>query len=473
MPASLPPLDEARALVAKNDIAGAMDKLGQLLNGDFYHPEALFMLGACFMERGMNGVGYVMTAAAVEAKQAREGKAYPEALLNLGAACKKERQNDKAERIWLDALQAEKLPRELSKIATNIAGLYVNEGNPLPAIDWCDRAIELDAANHGAWVNRGMACLELGRWREGWEGFRHTYASGDRTPRRYAGIPEWKGEPGKTVIGYGDQGVGDEIFNASCLPDMIRRCKKVILDCHPRLETLFRRSFPEVEVHGTRKHLSQVDWLDDSGAEASCCLADLPRFFRNEDADWGDGTAYLKADTGKDAALWYGAHAPAIGLSWSGGTKRTRADLRSVPLEALEPIIRSRPEAQWFSLQYTENAAHEVCQLEEKTGVRISHYPGWVECFDYDRTASFVASLDVIITVCTTVHHLAGALGIPVWTLVPSRPSWRYGLQGRTVPWYRSACLFRQERDGVWNEPIARIADALRHRPSRWADAAC
>jgi hypothetical protein len=150
-----------------------------------------------------------------------------------------------------------------------------------------------------------------------------------------------------------------------------------------------------------------------------------------------------------------------IGLSWTGGTKRTRIDLRSLPIDALEPILQARPDAQWFSLQYTPNAARDVCELEERTGIRISHFPGMVECYDYDRTASFAATLDLIITVCTTVHHLGGSLGIPTWTLVPSRPSWRYMVKGERLPWYSSARLFRQERDGDWREPINRVAQEL------------
>jgi hypothetical protein len=186
-------------------------------------------------------------------------------------------------------------------------------------------------------------------------------------------------------------------------------------------------------------------------------VADLPGLFRNEGADWG-GDAYLKA-----MPVLKTGSGPRIGISWTGGTKRTRIDLRSLPLRTLEPILQAREDAQWFSLQYTENAAREVCDFEEHTGVRLSHFPGWVETFDYDSTASFVASLDLVITVCTTVHHLAGSLGVPVWTLVPSRPSWRYQLHGETLPWYKSARLFRQERDGDWTGPIQRVADELSH----------
>ena len=446
------PLERAQALVVKGDYDAAAQELSQFLNGDFYHDEALFMLGYLYQMRGMNGLSAVLTSAAIDSRQARRKKPFPEAMMNLGAAHKAEHQHDIAERIWLDALRHEKLPRERSKIMVNISGLYINEAQPEKALEWCDKALAEDPKNYGAMANRGMACLEMGRWREGWEGYRACYVTGDRPKRNYNRLPDWDGTPGQHVIAWGDQGVGDEIFFASCLADLQRVCRHVTLDGHPRLEHLFRRSFPEMTVHGTRKNLSELDWLRDCDAEAIVGLADLPGFFRNA-GEW-DGKSYLKANY-----LDFPRHAPRIGLSWTGGTKKTRTDLRSLPIEALEPILRARPDAQWFSLQYTPAAARDVCELEERTGIRISHFPGWVECFDYDRTASFVASLDLVITVTTAVHDLAGALGVPNWVLVPSRPPWRYcaGMT-ETVPWYGSARLFRQTKDKEWDGAIANIA---------------
>jgi tetratricopeptide (TPR) repeat protein len=466
----LTPIEEARALVAKGAADAAIQKLSEFLNDDFYNDEALFMLGACLQAKGMNGLSAVITSAAIDARTAQK-RSFPEALMNLGAAYKAEHKNETAMRVWADALRQESLPRERAKILTNIAGLYVNERDPLKAIEYCDRALNEDPRNAGAKANRGLACLELGRWREGWLGYQATYEAGDRTRRNYPGIPEWDGTLGKHVIVFGDQGIGDEIYFASCLTDMQRACRKVTLDCHPRLPGLFSRSFTGIEIHGTRKHLSELEWLHDSDAEAAIGISDLPRFFRNADDEWR-GEPYLKAadghyldgtGTAERSVLRNSAKSPLrIGLSWTGGSKKTRTELRSLDISALEPILRARPEARWFSLQYTPNAAREVCELEERAGIRISHYPGWVECHDYDRTASFVASLDLVITVTTAVHDLASALGVPNWVLVPYRTSWRFQPLGdERLPWYDAARLFRQKRDGVWDDPIQEIAGRL------------
>ena len=458
-------LDYAKASVLKGDIDDGLQKLTEFLNGDFFNSEALFMLGNCFLAKGFNGVGAVISKAAIEAHIATHKKPLIDAMVNLGAAYKAENKHQIAEQIWLDILGLDGVPSRMqANILGNLCGLYVNQGAPEKAIEYADRGLALDPKNLGIKVNRGFAYLEQAKWREGWEGWANVYDNGDRHRRHYAGIPDWDGSPGKTVIVWGDQGVGDEIFFASCLKDMAQTCKKVILDCHPRLEHLFRRSFPDFEVHGDRKTMTELEWLNDCGADASTAFSDLPRFFRNHDDDWGDGAPYLIAsdEYKRPGERWDGPlH---VGLSWTGGVKKTRMDLRSMPLDALVPILTARPNVQFYSLQYTGTAAREVCELEERTGIRISHFPGWVEtssCFDYDRTASFAKSLDLIITVATTTHHLGGALGVPTWTLVSNKPNWKYQLTGETLPWYRSVRLFRQKPEEKWAPVIGRVAGAL------------
>lgn len=456
------PLDEAKTLVMRGEYGPAIQRLGEFLNRDFFHDEALFMLGYCYQAMGMNGISAVVTSAAIDARNAR-GKPFPEALMNLGGAYKAEHKNATAEAVWSDALRHETVPKERAKILCNLSGLYVGEGQPERAIEYCNAALEQDPNNHGAHANRGIASLEMGRWRDGWAGLRHTYATGDRTRRNYGDIPEWDGAPGRHVIVWGDQGIGDEIFYAACLGDLQKISRRVTLDCHPRLEALFARSFPEMAVHGTRKDLTDLPWLDGCDADAHVALADLPGFLRNS-GEW-NGAPYLRAAA--PGGFWGEMRREEtgrrlrIGLSWTGGSKRTRIDLRSLAARQLEPIVKARPDAEWFSLQYTPNAAREVCEFEEKTGIRIAHFPGWVEHYDYDRTASFVASLDLVITVTTAVHDLAGALGVPNWVLVPSRPPWRFQLKGESLPWYGSTRLFRQEQDGDWTHPVGRVAQAL------------
>ena len=128
-----------------------------------------------------------------------------------------------------------------------------------------------------------------------------------------------------------------------------------------------------------------------------------------------------------------------VGISWRGGTDRTDRRLRSIPLEQWQPILRL-PGVRFVSLQYGD-CRQEVEAMRAK-GVSIVHWQEPVD--DLDECAALLCELDLVVSVTTTVIHLAGALARPVWVLVPARPGWRYLLEGERLPWYPSARLWRQ-----------------------------
>lgn len=464
--------EQAKVHCDRGELDQAIQALGNHLNTNFHHAEALFMLGGCFIQKGFNGIGAALTQQALKIRPR-----FPEALLNLGVCFKHENKTTEAAEIWRMALEVEDVPGERAKIWNNLGSLYVNEGCPEKAVECFGEALKINPHQPDAHFNRGLAYLEQGRWREGWAGYERGWETGDRKKRTYKNLPVWDGTPGQTVIVWGEQGVGDEILFASCLPDMIRVSKKVVFDCHPRLVELFKRSFPEVEIHGTRKQLNNLDWVDACAAEAHLCISSLPSHFRNRDSEF-PGTPFLKAGDTRSAERAAGADfrqtGPRIGISWAGGTKKTRGDLRSIPLEQWQPVLTALAGPHWskettgnatfYSLQYTPQAAAEVCELEEKTGLRVKHYPGWVACKDYDRTASFVASLDLVITVATAVHHLSNALGVPTWTLAAAQPSWRYTKAAEQFYRNCGGRFFHQREAGDWSGVIGEVTAALKER---------
>lgn len=447
-------LEAAKVHIDRGKIDEAIPALVDHLNIDFHDEAALLMLGACFIQKGKNGIAAALTRQAIEIRKYK-GQQFPEALGNLATCFRKENKPKEAAEIFNLALSVESDPTERAKLFSNLGGCYVNNGTPEEAIKFYDQAIELLPDLLTTRYNRGLAYLELGRWKEGWEGYDAGFASGDRVVRRYGNLPEWDGSPGKTVIVWGEQGVGDEILFASCIPDLMKVSKRVIFDCHPRLTALFERSFPGVEIHGTRKTLQGLNWVDDIDADCSVSITTLPKYFRNTNESF-PGTPYLKAGE------WARGPKPLrIGISWTGGTKLTNTDLRSIKLKKWAPLLKSIEGAEFYSLQYTPDAAREVCTLEEKTGLHVKHWPSWVQAKDYDRTAAFVGSMDLVITVCTAVHHLANAIGVPTWTLVPSKPAWRYGIGGEN--WYRSTSTFFRQAEGEgWGAVLGRVETALR-----------
>ena len=129
-----------------------------------------------------------------------------------------------------------------------------------------------------------------------------------------------------------------------------------------------------------------------------------------------------------------------------------------MPLGALAPLILSVP-AQWVSLQYTR-CDDEITAIAARTGVTVHHWQTAID--DYEDTAALVCALDVVVSVCTAIVHLAGALGRRALVMVPAAAEWRYGAGGDRMPWYPSVRLVRQERPGEWGAVVEQVCMALR-----------
>jgi hypothetical protein len=146
-----------------------------------------------------------------------------------------------------------------------------------------------------------------------------------------------------------------------------------------------------------------------------------------------------------------------IGFSWQGGTVNTRSRLRSIPLDEWLPLLR-QPGTRFISLQYG-NVAPAIATLGQLGGSEVVHWQESID--DYDETAALVSALDLTISVCTSVIHLAGALGRPVLVLAPVGPEWRYGIAGHDMAWYPSVRIFRQRAFGEWRPVIDDVAHHL------------
>jgi hypothetical protein len=148
---------------------------------------------------------------------------------------------------------------------------------------------------------------------------------------------------------------------------------------------------------------------------------------------------------------------PTIGISWRGGTKLTRVVKRSLELEQLRSIL-TLDGAKFVSLQYGDIEA-EIAAFTAQSGIPIQHWPEAIE--DYDETAALVCALDLTITVCTSVGHLAGSLGRPAWVMAPHVAEWRYGHEGSRMIWYPSLRMFRQRKPDAWRPVLSELKRAL------------
>ena len=304
-------------------------------------------------------------------------------------------------------------------------------------------------------LDRALIFLLQGDFEAGWDEYEHRFDA-DRRRARDFGVPRWDGDPlaGKSILVHAEQGVGDEIMFASCLPDLVACAGRVVVECSERLERLFHRSFPQAVIHAGRKNDSP-GWLSEfSPIDYQVPIGSLPRKFRRHADAFPGQYPYLKADPDRvedwRKRLDVAGSGPAIGISWRGGTAATRSAVRSVPTDLLADFLPR--DVTWVSLQ------HGV-EIEEPRLPGLRAFPGVTQ--DLDELAALMGALDLVISVANTNVHLAGALGRPVWVLVSNRPEWRYGASGDCMPWYPSSRLFRCAQHENWEAVLNRMRGEL------------
>ena len=380
------------------------------------------------------------------------------------------------------------------------AEAYTNAGNALKdqgrleaAVARYGRALMVRPDFPEAVFNRSLALLRLGQLAAGWEGYRYRW----QTPRfawRSYPQPLWEGGPvpGGRLLVWKEQGIGDEIMAAGLIPELMHRGLGVVLECEPRLVPLFARSFPGVEVvAAVPPGVEVVAPMPPEGAgimavppegagitavppegagiAAHCPGGDLARHLRPAFEDFGRTVSpYLIADSarrdGLRARYRRGATGPGllVGLAWQT-TSPVLGAARSLTLVALFDVL-AVPGLTWISLQYgdPERLAAEAAAA----GVDLVVDREIDQFTDLDGFAAQIAALDLVVCIDNSTAHLAGALGVPAWVLLPYAADWRWFLEREDSPWYPGLRLFRQRALGAWAPVLRKVRDALAAMPS-------
>lgn len=342
-----------------------------------------------------------------------------------------------------------------------LALLHQRLENPTAAVASFRDALRIEPGNEQALGGLGELELWLGNFTNGWEHYEYRKFFLD-TARRYFDYPQWHGESlkGKTILIYAEQGMGDMIMFASCLPDVITQARQVVIECYPRLESLFRRSFPGARIVAGNC-MEETHWqANTQSVDYQCLIGDLPRYFRlNWSAFPSACKPYLLAD--KERAAYWGKHTGEIagnklrvGICWRGGLDRTNKRQRSTSLNDWRFVLKNT-HVQCFALQYLPQEG----EMESLQELRVPYWPEAI--YDLDEMAALVSALDLVITVCSTVVHMTGALGKPVWVLAQKPASWRYLQEGDRLPWYPSARVIRQPVSGDWESVFNHVAEDL------------
>jgi Tfp pilus assembly protein PilF len=336
------------------------------------------------------------------------------------------------------------------------AHAYLNRGNALgclkrfgEAIASYERAGAVRPDYGDARYNEAVGRLLLGEFDRGWKLYEWRWQSSElgHTKRNIA-HPLWLGGTeiaGKTILLHAEQGLGDTIQFCRYVPIVAKRGARVVLWVPNTLHELMSSLSPQV--------ISTAP----PSFDVHCPLLSLPLAFGTRPETIPAATPYLHAPA-KLISDWAerlkSARWPRIGLAWSGRPTHPNDHNRSIPLRALSPLFEM--DASFVSLQ-KDIRSSDADVLQGSTV--LLHFGD--ELKDFADTAALVSNLDLVISVDTSVAHLAGALGKPVWVLLPNLPDWRWLLDRADSPWYPTARLFRQDDAGLWDEVIVRIHAAL------------
>jgi tetratricopeptide (TPR) repeat protein len=374
------------------------------------------------------------------------------ALVNLGGAL---------HTLWRSAEALPYLERALAQDPNDIDALY-NLGMVLADLDRRGEALALYerllhiAPSHvkGRW-NRALFQLQAGDFEQGWAGYELRWQEEQLRPFvRNFPQPLWLGESalkGKTMLLHCEAGLGDSIQFCRYAPLVARQDCRVLLEAPAPLLPLLQDRLAGVEVFASGSPLPAFD--------LHCPLMSLPLAFGTRLDSIPAEVPYLGSDPVR-LESWRqrlgGKTHPRVGLVWSGNPRHKNDHNRSIPLALLSALL-DIPDIEWFSL-HKEVREADLTTLASRADLR--HFGE--ELLDFGDTAALTALMDLVITVDSSVAHLAGAMGKPVWLLLPFNPDWRWLLERSDSPWYPTARLFRQPRHGEWPLVVNELAEAVR-----------
>jgi len=380
------------------------------------------------------------------------------AWFNLGCTFQEVEDYEQAAACYSRALQLEPGFRDAG---LNFGIVFRSVGELEAARSLFEQLITADRNDAEAQLQRALTLLAAGNFADGWDAYEWRWRA--EAESREFHCPTWDGSPlaEKTLLISAEQGIGDEIMFASCLPDVMQRVNRCLLECEPRLVPLFRRSFPDVDLVPTP--------VSPGGFDVQIPIGSLPRLFRRDLSAFPQRTAYLVPDA-KAVETWKRRFAASgnnltVGVSWRGGRKPDVRRCRSTDLLQWRPVLET-PGIGFVNLQYGP-VGEELQSLRETSGIIIRHWEESDPLVNLDDFAAQIAAVDLVISVDNATVHLAGALGVPVWTLLPAGSNFRWLRETENSPWYPSLRLFRQETPGDWNSVLQRIAAALRKRRAR------
>jgi tetratricopeptide (TPR) repeat protein len=449
--------DASELVILRQKLAFSLRRLGRYEEAVSHYEAALERdseNAELWSELGASYLAWGQLASAVEAfsSATRLNPDHPELWYNLGSAALRAEEFEQAIEAFGQTLIMES--KHVSA-RLNLGILYRRLGRLERAVPLLRRAVELAPENVEAQWNLAVALLTAGHQEEGWA----LYESRRRLPNfsihRYE-LPAWNGElaPEKSLLVFAEQGMGDCFQFLRFVGEARKRVGRLVLAVHPALITIVS----QLEVADEVVAHDRVE----VGVQLQAPMLSLPHLLGMPKAYLEETVPYIKPSSQlvekwrQELSAYSGLR---VGICWQGNPRYKDDKHRSVPLSHFSALLR-RTALSVFSLQKFDGVEQlddldDDCQIVE-LGSQMDGEAG-----AFMDTAAVILNLDLVITSDTSVAHLAGALGIPVWVVLSRVPDWRWGLEGERCPWYPGMRVFRQSEAGDWERVFEQVATAL------------
>ena len=386
---------------------------------------------------------------------------YVQAYNNLGVLYKDNEQYENAIKMFTKAIKLD--PKHIGSLH-NLALIYKERGQVEEALNVLKDIVNFGTIHPVQFLSIGIWNLQLGRWKEGWKYYEYRWEVSPSNKVKWP-FPKkflWKGQTGKKVALWREQGIGDDILFLSLVPEVKKMCSGLSVYVDPRLVSLCKRGMPEINF------VRDVEELQDIGCDYHLPLGSVPGLIRNDISDF-DRTVkgYLKADPERVKAIRDELNVngkTVIGISWKS-VKALNQAKKSVQLRDMGQIFLGL-DVVLVNLQYGD-VENEIQEFTKETGIDVMQCASVDNREDLDGLAALIEVCDLVISTSNVTIHLAGALAKEAWALLQSVPIYYWLLERTDSIWYPSLKLYRQPTLNDWDSVYLSIRKDLKRKLAR------
>ena len=395
-------------------------------------------------------LGNVQLAAAAYRRAIECPEPCVEAFCNLGSICRGQGQVDEAISLYRRALA---INHGFAEAWCNLGVAFKEQNRLDDAADAFRQALTIKPDMEDVHYNESHLLLLRGDFRRGWQEHEYRWTSVQSASRRQFAQPLWLGDAslqGKTILIHAEQGFGDTLQFLRYVPLVEERGAKIILEVQPALKNLVSTNSKLPGIFGRGEALPDFDF--------HCPLLSLPLAFSTDLDSIPSRNPYLfcpESHRPKWREILGTTARPRVGFVWFGNRQHKNDLNRSIPPAAAAQFLADAP----VTLHCLQVGIRDPADAALAASPKMICHTDQIR--DFSDTAAFVDQLDLVISVDTSVAHLAGGLGKPIWVLLPFAPDWRWLLDRDDSPWYPTARLFRQSAPRDWNSVLRTVCNAL------------